>query len=84
MKKWIQSLLFIVIFSVGGCMRAPGQLPVTPSETFVRVHAADIDFSDDLNFKSLERAVERSIRYYEGAGKNYVYHLPDRRVDADS
>ena len=82
MKKWINAILLIVVLSLGGCMRVPLKLPATDSETFVRVSAADIDFSDDLNFESLELAVERSIHYYEGAGENYVFRMPDKRVDA--
>jgi membrane-bound lytic murein transglycosylase A len=83
MKDWFKyGLLFMMVLSLSGCLRGVPKLPVMPAETFVAVKAAEIDFLDDLDFESLDSAIQRSIRYYEGAGKNYVYHLPDRRVDA--
>lgn len=75
-------LLFMMVLSLSGCLRGVPKSPVMPEVTFVAVNAAEIDFCDDLNFESLELAVERSNRYYEGAGKNYVYRMPGRVVDA--
>jgi membrane-bound lytic murein transglycosylase A len=83
MKDWLKyGLLFMMILSLSGCLRGVPKSPVMPAETFVAVNAAEIDFLDDLDFESLDSAIQRSISYYEGAGKNYVYRMPDRWVDA--
>lgn len=75
-------ILIITILSFSGCMRAVFKTPVKPFETFVPVDAAEIDFADDLDDESLETAIERSINFYEGAGRNKVYRIADRTVDA--
>jgi membrane-bound lytic murein transglycosylase A len=53
-----------------------------PKSSFYPVVAADMDFTDDLDSASLELAIERSINYYENAGRNKVYRVADREISA--
>lgn len=85
MKYLLKIFLIIIItfsFSFSGCMRAAYKPSSKPLESFVSVEAADIDFGDDLEPASLDRAIDRSIRYYEGAGRNKLFRIGDRLVDA--
>lgn len=82
MKRWLKVFLLIIFIALfSGCMRS---VPKThakflPSFSSVAV-AADINFADDLGTDSLELAIERSINYYENAGRDKVYHVADRLV----
>ena len=77
MRLWRNFLLLIiVILSFSGCMRA------VPKSSFYPVVAADIDFTDDLDPASLELAIQRSINYYENAGRNKVYRVANRVISA--
>ncbi|MFZ3156279.1 MAG: MltA domain-containing protein [Smithella sp.] len=76
------SLLLIMVVFLGGCLRGVPKYPVKPSEVFIPVAAKDIDFADDLDTDSLELAIERSINYYENAGRNKVYRVADRLISA--
>lgn len=53
-----------------------------PKSSFYPVVAADMDFTDDLDSASLELAIERSINYYENAGRDKVYRVADRVISA--
>ena len=72
----------IVIALVSGCIRAVPKAPVKHLKSFVPVDAAKIDFADDLASESLEVAIERSINYYEKAGRNKVYSIDGRMIGA--
>ncbi|PKN53019.1 MAG: hypothetical protein CVU55_03515 [Deltaproteobacteria bacterium HGW-Deltaproteobacteria-13] len=75
--------LFIVIVAfLSGCLRAVPKASVKPHETFTPVSAADIDFQDDLDPESLKPAIDRSIHYYEKAGRGKVYRIADRLISA--
>jgi membrane-bound lytic murein transglycosylase A len=63
-------------------MRAVPKASVKSLQSFSPVAAADIDFADDLDRTSLELAIERSINYYEGAGRNKGYRIADRVIGA--
>jgi membrane-bound lytic murein transglycosylase A len=77
MKLWRNFfLLIIVAVFFSGCMRA------VPKSSFYPVVAADMDFTDDLDPTSLELAIERSINYYENAGRDKVYRVADRVISA--
>lgn len=77
MKLWRNFLLLIIVAVIfNGCMRA------VPKSSFYPVVAADIDFTDDLDPDSLELAIERSINYYENAGRDKVYRVADRVISA--
>ena len=77
MRSWRNYLLLIiVILFMSGCVRS------VPKSSFYPVAAADMDFSDDLDAASLELAIQRSIDYYENAGRGKVYHVADRVISA--
>ena len=78
--KFFPLILIIVFFS--GCMRAVPKASVKSLQSFSLVVAADINFTDDLDPASLELAIERSINYYENAGRNKVYRVADRLISA--
>jgi membrane-bound lytic murein transglycosylase A len=63
-------------------MRAVPKASVKSLQSFSPVVAADINFTDDLDPASLELAIERSINYYENAGRNKVYRIADRLIGA--
>ncbi len=77
MRLWRNFLLLIIVAVIfNGCMRA------VPKSSFYPVVAADMDFTDDLDSASLELAIERSINYYENAGRDKVYRVADRVISA--
>ena len=83
MKYWRNIFLLIIIAAfLSGCMRAVPKVSVKSLQSFSPVVAADINFTDDLDPASLELAIERSINYYENAGRNKVYLIADRLIGA--
>jgi len=82
MKLWRIILLILLIVATAGCARRIAQILTPTVEPLSRVEAADIDFADDLDIESLNLAVDRSISYYEGAGRNNVYRVADRLINA--
>lgn len=83
MKYLLKTFLLIIIaISLNACMRAVSQPSFKPLESFVPVAAAEIVFNDDLDPTSLEAAIDRSISFYEGKGRNRVYRIVDKMVDA--
>jgi membrane-bound lytic murein transglycosylase A len=83
MKYW-RNIFFLVIVAAffSGCMRAVPKPSVKAPQSFSSVVAADMNFTDDLDPASLELAIERSINYYENAGRDKVYHITDRLISA--
>lgn len=75
-------LIIIIAVSFSGCMRAAHKPSLKPFESFAWVKATDIDFSDDLEPASLDAAIDRSIHFYEGAGRNKRFQIGDRLIDA--
>ena len=75
-------ILILILMVMIGCARRVPLVSVPPVEPLSAVNAADIDFADDLNIDSLDLAIERSIHYYDGTGRNNVYHLADRLIGA--
>jgi membrane-bound lytic murein transglycosylase A len=53
-----------------------------PKSVFYPVSASNMDFTDDLDSTSLELAIQRSINYYENAGRDKVYRVADRVISA--
>jgi len=83
MKCWRNIFLLIIIAAFfSGCMRAVPKTSLKSTESFYPVIAADINFTDDLDPASLELAIERSINYYENAGRNNVFRIADRLISA--
>jgi membrane-bound lytic murein transglycosylase A len=75
-------LFIAIIMAVTGCARKiPVIAPPQPEAVF-RVDISDIDFTDDLDMNSLDLAIERSLHYYNGAGRNDVYRLAGRLFKA--
>ncbi|PKN71747.1 MAG: hypothetical protein CVU54_01620 [Deltaproteobacteria bacterium HGW-Deltaproteobacteria-12] len=75
-------LLIVIVVAAAGCA---GKVPVIAppqSEAVFRVNIADIDLTDDLETDSLDLAIERSLHYYNGAGRNDVYRLAGRLITA--
>ena len=75
-------LLVLLIAFINGCFRDAPATFVKSSETFVLADAEDIDWADDLDRTSLEVAIERSLHFYEKAGRYQVYHIQGRKTDA--
>src|SRR4030042_5674362 len=87
MKCWRNIIrLIIIAVSLAGCMRAlptvPSPPPAKPLAPFSLVNAEEINFSDDRDLTSLDLAIERSIKYYENSGKDKIYRIADRLIDA--
>jgi membrane-bound lytic murein transglycosylase A len=87
MKYW-RNILRVILIAVclAGCMRAlppiPSPPPAKPLAPFFLIASEDMDFVDDIEPASLELAIERSIRYYENSGRDKVYRIADKLVDA--
>jgi membrane-bound lytic murein transglycosylase A len=83
MKHWLNLIkLVLITVCLAGCVKALPKIPPRPLELLSLVAASNIDFTDDLDLASLELAIERSVQYYETNGKDRVYRIADRSVDA--
>jgi membrane-bound lytic murein transglycosylase A len=83
MKYWLNLIkLVLITVCLAGCVKALPKIPPKPLEPLLLVSASNIDFTDDLDLASLELAIERSVQYYETTGRNKVYRIADRSVDA--
>jgi membrane-bound lytic murein transglycosylase A len=83
MKFWCNYFVLILILAVmTGCAGRISRIISPRVEPLSRVDAADVDFTDDLDIDSLNLAIERSISYYEGTGRNNVYPIADRLISA--
>lgn len=76
----------MIFLAVTGCavlekpMEKPAEAPKVP---LILVSAGKIPFGmDDLDRESLMTAIERSLKYYEGAKENSTYIYSDRIVSA--
>ncbi|MBN1470377.1 MAG: MltA domain-containing protein [Syntrophaceae bacterium] len=83
MKHFLKLFIFIIMaVFFCGCLRAVPKSSVKILDTFLRVDVADIDFADDLDAASLIRAIDRSLDFYEKAGRHKVYRIDDREIGA--
>ena len=82
MKIWRIFLVLLLIAAMTGCAGRISRIISPKVEPLSRVDASTIDFIDDLDIDSLDLAIKRSISYYEGAGRNNVYHVADRLINA--
>ena len=77
-------LLLIVVVALAGCVRKvtykDGVLP--PERALTQIDAPGLDFNDDLDIASLVLAIDRSLAYYNGAGRNQMFLIGDRLVGA--
>ena len=51
-------------------------------EALIVVSEEQIDLNDDLDYASLDLAIDRSIKYYEGYGQKKVYRIADKLIAA--
>lgn len=83
MRYSLKKFLFIVLVALlNGCVHTVSETSVKPLETFVLVSSDDMDFIDDLDRESLEAAIERSIHFYEKAGRNKVFNINGQAMKA--
>jgi membrane-bound lytic murein transglycosylase A len=75
-------LLGLILLSLAGCTRGVVRMPAPSADTFILVPGEQIDLNDDLDFVSLELAIDRSVQYYEGSGRNGVYRMADKLIGA--
>ena len=72
--------LILSLIALIGCSR--GVLRVAPpaGSALSLINPSEIEFVDDLDLDSLNLAIERSLNYYDGPGRNNVYRLADRLI----
>ena len=58
----------------------PGAPP--PDRVLTEVDAENLDFDDDLETASLILAIDRSLNYYDGAGRDRMFPIANRLVGA--
>jgi membrane-bound lytic murein transglycosylase A len=75
-------LLGLILLSLVGCTRGVVRMPAPSADTFILVPGEQIDLDDDLDFALLELAIDRSVKYYEGSGRNGVYRMADKLIGA--
>jgi len=75
-------ILIILAAFFCGCLRAVPKSSIKSMESLVQVDPSDMDFADDLDPESLKLAIDRSINFYDKAGRNKVYCIDDREVGA--
>ena len=75
-------LIALIILSLAACTRTVSQMQTPPEEALVSVSEEQIDLNDDLDYASLDLAIDRSINYYEGYGRNGIYRIADKLIGA--
>jgi PBP1b-binding outer membrane lipoprotein LpoB len=83
MKCRIKITILITVVLLSGCFRPSHRSSVKPLKSFASVNVADINFQDDLDPASLESAINHSINYYENSGRNKVYKIAGRTINAE-
>jgi membrane-bound lytic murein transglycosylase A len=83
MKHAVNFLLFgLIILFLAGCTRTITRMPVDSADALIVVSAEELDFNDDLDFAALDLAIDRSVAYYEGSGRNGIYRMADKLIGA--
>jgi len=62
----------------------PSKGQIRSLEWFTQVLPSTVDFNDDLDEASLEKALQNSIHYYDTIGREKVYRIADQRVTAQN
>lgn len=76
-------LILIIMVALSGCARKVTVKPVTtPERALTEVSAEQLNFDDDLDTATLLLAIDRSLSYYDGAGRNQLFKVAGRLVDA--
>jgi len=71
-------LLLMVVIALTGCMRKVTVMP--PERALAEVSAESLVFDDDLDTGSLTMAIDRSLHYYDGAGRDQMFRVADRSI----
>lgn len=75
-------LLVLILLSLAGCTRGVVLMPASSADTFILVPGEQIDLDDDLDFAALDLAIDRSVKYYEGSGRNIICRMADKFIGA--
>ncbi len=77
-------LMLAVLVLLAGCAKREAfrPEPPRPGEALVPADARRLDLVDDLDAESLLVAIDRSLLYYDGSGKNQIFRIADRQVSA--
>ncbi|OPY90621.1 MAG: Membrane-bound lytic murein transglycosylase A precursor [Syntrophus sp. PtaU1.Bin208] len=77
-------LVFVVIVALAGCARKGTYItgPPPPDRSLTEGTAEGLDFEDDLDTASLLLAIDRSLNYYNGTGRERIFQVADRKVSA--
>lgn len=73
-------LTLIVMVALSGCARKV--TVTTPERALTEMSAEQLNFDDDLDTATLLLAIDRSLSYYDGAGRNQMFRVADRLVSA--
>ncbi|MEN6622787.1 MAG: MltA domain-containing protein [Smithella sp.] len=71
--------ILFIFFIIAGCAGKSGKM-LPQSQPLSSVNTSQIDFVDDLDIKSLDLAIERSLSYYDDLGDDKVCQLADRKI----
>ncbi len=77
-------LMLAVLVLVAGCAKKEAFRPEAPrpGEALVPADARQLDLVDDLDAESLLTAIDRSLLFYDGSGKNQIFRIADRQLSA--
>lgn len=86
MKLWkIYFLLLLTVMALAaGCAKKEAFRPeaLPPEGSLVAADAQQLDLVDDLDAESLLTAIDRSLLYYDGSGRNQIFRIADRQLSA--
>jgi len=77
-------LMLTTVLVFTGCARRATYEPKAPlpDDPLAAMETSGPGFIDDLDKETLVLAIERSLRYYDGRGRNRTFNLADRSVGA--
>lgn len=73
------AFLLMILFVLAGCVGKSGTV-LPQSQPLSSANTSQIDFVDDLDIKSLDLAIERSLSYYDDLDDDKVCQLADRKI----
>ncbi|PKN81066.1 MAG: transglycosylase [Deltaproteobacteria bacterium HGW-Deltaproteobacteria-1] len=82
--KIVFLLMLTTVLVLTGCTRRVSYEPKIPStdDPLAAIETSRPGFIDDLDKDSLVLAIDRSLRYYDGPGRNRTFKFADRSVGA--
>lgn len=82
--KIVFFLMLTMVLVFAGCARRATYEPKAPlpDDPLAAMETSGPGFIDDLDKETLVLAIERSLRYYDGRGRNRTFNLADRSVGA--